>query len=108
MRHSILVLIIISACSNKDPFGNGADGNVNGDGGLSDGIAADAAPHHCVAAPTRVIVLGDSITACSVIGGPQAAACVSKQFSAFLVISSRSIPLRFFSRSYSKEAAAGV
>ena len=46
----------------------------------------DAAPtHSCVAAPKRIVILGDSITACSVIGGPMAADCVSKQFSDYVI-----------------------
>src|SRR5262249_7170016 len=42
-------------------------------------------PHHCRPAPKRVIVVGDSIVACSVIGGPQGAHCMSKQFSDYVI-----------------------
>ncbi|HEX7704513.1 MAG TPA: SGNH/GDSL hydrolase family protein [Kofleriaceae bacterium] len=78
----------MAACSSKDPFAGG-DAPAAGSGDAShviDGGNFDAAPvHSCVAAPTRIVVIGDSITACSVIGGPMAADCVSKQFSDYVI-----------------------
>ncbi len=90
MRRLVLVVsLLAAACSSKDPFANTGDaaGGGNGDGQVaSDGGTADAPPpHSCVAAPKRIVVIGDSITACSVIGGPQAADCMSKQFSDYVI-----------------------
>jgi hypothetical protein len=88
MRTILLAISILGtavACSNKDPFAAGSDAPPGGDGKLGDSMTADAAPHHCVAAPARIIVLGDSITACSVIGGPQSADCISKKFSDYVI-----------------------
>ena len=88
MRRLVLATLLFAACSSKDPFA-GSDAPPAGSGDAShaiDGGLSDAAPvHSCVAAPTRVVVIGDSITACSVIGGPMAAACVSKQFSDYVI-----------------------
>ena len=91
MRRLVLATsLFVAACSsNKDPFAGGGDagGSAAGDAGHhADGGLFDAAPtHSCVAAPKRIVVIGDSITACSVIGGPMAADCVSKQFSDYVI-----------------------
>ncbi|MEP6859935.1 MAG: SGNH/GDSL hydrolase family protein [Deltaproteobacteria bacterium] len=91
MRRLVLAIpLFIAACSsNKDPFagGDAGSGSSGGDAGhVADGGLFDAAPtHSCVAAPKRIVILGDSITACSVIGGPMAADCVSKQFSDYVI-----------------------
>jgi lysophospholipase L1-like esterase len=84
----VLVALSVAACGgNEDPFA-GDDDTVGGDDDDTT-VAPDAAPttgadaappRACAPTPKRVIVLGDSITACSVIGGPQNANCVSKQF----------------------------
>lgn len=82
-----LFVIAAAACGGeKDPFAGGADAPPKGDGGLTDGGAdIDAAPRMCSAKPSRVVVLGDSITACSVIGGAQNADCVSKKVSDYVI-----------------------
>lgn len=91
MRRLLLAIpFVVAACSsNKDPFAGGGDagGSAGGDAAhAADGGLFDAAPtHSCVAAPKRIVVIGDSITACSVIGGPMAADCVSKQFSDYVI-----------------------
>jgi len=90
MRRLVLAIpLIVAACSSKDPFSGGGDAGGSGGGDAAhaaDGGLFDAAPPHgCVDAPKRIVVLGDSITACSVIGGPMAAACVSKQFSDYVI-----------------------
>jgi lysophospholipase L1-like esterase len=85
MRALAFALFLV-ACSNKDPFSGGADAPPKDDGGLTDGgTTVDAAPRACSAKPSRVVVLGDSITACSVIGGPQNADCVSKKVSDYVI-----------------------
>lgn len=85
MRALALALFLV-ACSSKDPFSGGVDAPPRGDGGLTDGgPTVDAAPRSCAAKPRRVVVLGDSITACSVIGGPQSADCVSKKVSDYVI-----------------------
>jgi lysophospholipase L1-like esterase len=89
MRPLVLAIpLFLSACSSKDPFSGGGDAPASGSDATvaSDGGLADAAPvHACVPAPKRIVILGDSITACSVIGGPTAADCVSKQFSDYVI-----------------------
>ncbi len=88
MYRSLILAVVLAACSsNKDPFAAGIDASGSGSGSGGDGGAIDApsAPHACVAAPKRIVVLGDSITACSVIGGPQNADCVSKQFADYVI-----------------------
>jgi lysophospholipase L1-like esterase len=84
---SILFITTAAACSSKDPFMNdGIDAPAPGDGGLGDAsTTVDAAPHSCAPAPKRIVVLGDSITACTVIGGPQSADCASKKFSDYVI-----------------------
>lgn len=83
----LLALSIIAACSSKDPFMGGIDAPPGGDGATSDssGATPDSGPHHCATAPSRVVVIGDSIVACSVVGGPQNANCMSKQFSDYVI-----------------------
>jgi lysophospholipase L1-like esterase len=90
----LAVVLSLAACgSDEDPFAAGADAGpsradaaaTSSDGAVGlDATAspspADAAPAICAPTPARLVVLGDSITACSVIGGPNAADCVSKQF----------------------------
>jgi hypothetical protein len=95
---SVMATLVVAGCSSKeDPFaldtdaslmGPGIDATSNGNGG---GGNPDAAPPgtidagtdqpglRCPAIPTRFVVLGDSITNCTVVGGPDAADCVSKQ-----------------------------
>src|SRR5258706_8850120 len=89
MRRSLFVLILLGACSsNKDPFANTPDGRAGaGNANAADEsvVGGDGGPHQCVAAPKRVIVVGDSIVACSVIGGPQGPDCMSKQFSDYVI-----------------------
>ena len=88
MRRLVLATLWFAACSSKDPFAGGdAPPAGSGDAAhVSDGGIFDAAPvHSCVPAPTRVVVIGDSITACSVIGGAMAADCMSKQFSDYVI-----------------------
>jgi lysophospholipase L1-like esterase len=83
---ALAVALLLVACSNKDPFSGGADAPPREDGGLTDGSSTiDAAPRMCSAKPSRVVVLGDSITACSVIGGPQNADCVSKKVADYVM-----------------------
>ncbi|CAN5916079.1 hypothetical protein BH11MYX3_BH11MYX3_11790 [soil metagenome] len=86
MRALCFALFLVACGGSKDPFAGGADAPPHGDGGLTDGTSSiDAAPRACAAKPSRVVVLGDSITACSVIGGPQNADCVSKKFSDYVI-----------------------
>ncbi len=88
MRAHYVALLFLAACSSdKDPFAGGADAPPREDGGvLGDGsMTADAAPRMCAAKPSRVVVLGDSITACSVIGGPNTADCVSKKVADYVM-----------------------
>ncbi len=86
MRALTFALFLVACSGSKDPFAGGADAPAHGDGGLTDGgPTADAAPRACAAKPSRVVVLGDSITACSVIGGAQNADCVSKKFSDYVI-----------------------
>jgi lysophospholipase L1-like esterase len=80
-----------AGCSDdSNPFGATLDGGLvvgadaaPGTPDATPGTTPDAgggAVHKCPAVPKRVIVLGDSITNCTVIGGPNSADCVSKQF----------------------------
>ncbi len=86
MRALCFALFLVACSGNKDPFAGGADAPPRSDGGLTDGSSAvDAAPRACSAKPSRVVVLGDSITACSVIGGPQTADCVSKKVAEYVM-----------------------
>ena len=84
---ALFLVATIAACGGqKDPFAGGPDAAHNGDGGPTDGgTDIDAAPRMCAAKPKRVVVLGDSITACSVIGGAQNADCVSKKVSDYVI-----------------------
>jgi lysophospholipase L1-like esterase len=89
---ALAALLPLGACSDESsPFSATIDGgHMPGDPDAAPGApdampvgapdASTASPHSCPPAPTRVIVLGDSITNCTVIGGPNAADCVSKQF----------------------------
>lgn len=93
MYRSLILAVVLAACSsNTDPFAAGGidapgGGGGNGDGGNGDGGNVDApvAAHACVDAPKRIVILGDSITACSVIGGPDGTDCVSKQFANYVI-----------------------
>lgn len=97
MRSTILTTCILgalglAACGGgDDPFAAGDDTPGGPDasavgGSDSTPSSSDAAPARaCADAPTRVVVLGDSITACSVVGGPQAASCVSKQLADYVI-----------------------
>src|SRR5437867_323164 len=81
-----LFLVAAACSSSKDPFAGGPDAPPHGDGGPTDGGSTDdAAPRKCSPTPSRVVVLGDSITACSVIGGAQNADCVSKKVSDYVM-----------------------
>lgn len=85
MRALAFALFLV-ACNSKDPFSGGADAPPRDDAGRTDGgPTADAAPRACAAKPSRVVVLGDSITACSVIGGPQTPDCVSKKLADYVM-----------------------
>jgi lysophospholipase L1-like esterase len=104
MRAQYLALLFLVACgSEKDPFAGGADAPPHGDGGLTDGNGStvDAAPRMCAAKPSRVVVLGDSITACSVIGGPQTADCVSKKVADY-------VAAQYGSAAYQNHAVGGA
>jgi lysophospholipase L1-like esterase len=87
---SILVCLVAAGCgSDGDPFaddtGGGADASAPGGGGGGAADAApgapdaapevDAAPLSCATLPDRLVVLGDSITACSNVGGKMGTAC---------------------------------
>ncbi len=84
------MVAVAAGCSDEsNPFVNNGDGSPGTDdpvdGGPGDVDArpptADAGPlRACATTPTRVVVLGDSITACSVVGGENHADCVSKKF----------------------------
>src|SRR5688500_20071018 len=85
-----------AACSSdEDPFvdpGTDASGggtpDASGGGGTSDGGGGGGTPDgggggpllRCTPIPARVVVMGDSITDCTVIGGPDAPGCISKLF----------------------------
>ncbi|MCB9560132.1 MAG: SGNH/GDSL hydrolase family protein [Kofleriaceae bacterium] len=87
----ILGALTAAACGGgDDPFAAGDDSPAAADAHLggpdADPSAPDAAPARaCATAPKRVVVVGDSITACSVIGGPQGANCVSKQLADYVI-----------------------
>jgi len=103
MRALVIALALVG-CSNKDPFSGGADapGGGGGDGGPGDsGSGIDAPPRQCSPKPKRVVVLGDSITACSVIGGPQNADCVSKKLSDYVIA-------QYGATSYENHAVGGA
>lgn len=93
ITRSVLFAMALSAigaaCSDPDPFmntGDGGGGSSDGGGGGSDGGGGGDAPppRNCAPAPARLVVLGDSITACSVVGGPQNANCVSKKLADYV------------------------
>jgi GDSL-like lipase/acylhydrolase family protein len=82
----------VAACSSdSDPFAavpdaSGGGGTVDAASGAPDGggggevDAGGGGPLlTCTPIPTRFVVLGDSITDCTVIGGPDSADCVSKK-----------------------------
>jgi lysophospholipase L1-like esterase len=87
---AVIAALAFAGCSDDaNPFGATLDGGLvttDAKPGTPDGDPAtvpDASTgvvHKCPARPKRVIVLGDSITNCTVIGGPTSADCVSKQF----------------------------
>lgn len=87
MRWTFLTMCIFgvfagAACGGGNPSAGGDD-EVAPD---ADPAAPDAAPARaCAAPPSRVVVVGDSIVACPVIGGPQNAACVSKQLAEYVI-----------------------
>lgn len=93
--HRIAMMTVICAVaggcgSDGDPFANGADGAVNqsADAAVNQsadaGTAADAGTLACAPKPTRLVVLGDSITACSTIGGVNGAGCSPRIFHEYL------------------------
>jgi len=86
-RPFVLAVVLAACSSSKDPFaaGNDANGSGSSGGDANGSVDAPAAPHACVPAPKRIVILGDSITACSVIGGPTGADCISKQFSDYVI-----------------------
>jgi len=74
---------MVAACGGSDaPFEEVPDANVvtnapdAAPGPVAD--AGNAGPFQCTATPTRMIVLGDSIAACSGVGGKDAATCGPK------------------------------
>ncbi len=83
-----IAAMAMAGCSdNANPFSGGLDGDIQGapdaakgtpDGGPTE--TPDGGVRACPAKPKRLIILGDSITNCTVIGGPNSADCVSKQF----------------------------
>jgi lysophospholipase L1-like esterase len=89
MSALVTALLAAAGCGgSNDPFQNtgddaGTTATIDAGPGDPDASTAgsDAAvAHACPPKPTRVVILGDSITNCTVIGGPNAADCVSKQF----------------------------
>lgn len=95
MRGTLLITWLLgaataAACGGGDAApGNDDDDDTSGpdDNTRPDaGGPADAEPARaCKPAPERIIVVGDSITACSVVGGPNDAACVSKQLADYVI-----------------------
>ncbi len=85
-----LAAVSLVACSDEaNPFTGTLDGGIaTADAkpgtetpDAAGGGSADAGGiRKCPVAPKRVVILGDSITNCTVIGGPNAADCVSKLF----------------------------
>src|SRR5574339_78653 len=87
-------LLLVVACGDEsDPFAPGDDdaptadaapgGDDTPDAAPDDEEPADAGPKRkCAPAPKRLVVLGDSITECSVTGGKNDPGCVSKLFHA--------------------------
>jgi lysophospholipase L1-like esterase len=81
-------LLTTAGCADEEnPFSGTLDGGLvvgadakPGDPDAASGPDAGTVMRKCPPAPQRVIVLGDSITDCTVIGGPNAADCVSKKF----------------------------
>jgi len=72
--------------STADPFAGEGDGGTPAADAAAATDAITAPPEdggapglRCPPKPARMVVLGDSITACSVVGGPSSANCVSKQ-----------------------------
>lgn len=70
----LFLLSFFAACGGDDDGGNGA----------GDFDAASPAAALCAATPTRLIVLGDSITACAGVGDKDAATCGPKIFHSVL------------------------
>ncbi len=81
-------LLLAPACGNSDPpfTEETPDASSTNDtpdaaptGGPADAyVVTDAGPFACTAAPTRMIILGDSIAACSGVGGKEDATCGPK------------------------------
>ncbi len=87
------VCLAFGCSSNSDPFAgedppvNGADASPGGstaDAASPAGGGADAAPAQCFTTPARYVVLGDSINACSTIGGKDDPRCAPKIHHEFL------------------------
>jgi hypothetical protein len=84
----LMSTIALAACGGGgDPFAGGDDAGGSGAPDAAPGTpdAAPGAPDaatslQCAPKPTKLVVLGDSIVDCTVIGGAQSADCVSKQF----------------------------
>jgi lysophospholipase L1-like esterase len=86
----VVAFLAAPGCSSEsDPFaegdaGAGADAASTIDGGGGGGETPDANNEQpglrCPPKPTKVVVMGDSITDCTVIGGQDSPDCVSKQF----------------------------
>ena len=85
-------LMLIACSDNSDPFaddpdradggsgGSGADA-AGGGGGIVDAASRpDAEPLDCAPAPSRLVVLGDSIAACSGVGGKTGANCSARKY----------------------------
>ncbi len=86
------LLLLLSACSSGggDPFASGTGGRINvnidaggggspGTGGAAPTAGTGGASGTSTPKPARMIVLGDSIVACSNVGGPMGADCSIKK-----------------------------
>jgi len=71
---SILASLFLMACDSDD-----SNSSVDG-GGNNGGTDATGGGDNCPSIPTRMVVLGDSITACVGVGGKDAATCGPKTF----------------------------
>jgi len=95
-QHAALVVLLAAAApgcgSEKDPFAAGNDGGTTApdasvpaiDAAPVDPAAPNNWPERCEPKPARVVVLGDSIAACSNVGGKDSADCASKKLHAYV------------------------
>ena len=78
-------LALASGCGGSDPVFDTVDGGGNNDALADARPSADAgASTACFTTPSRMVVLGDSITACSTVDGIQSATCGPKLFYQYL------------------------